>query len=236
MARPNPSERRARFKPTLMSALIGDHHAASLSVLFQTGETAYGRPIVDGRILTIRDGLGFITLPAQRRHCDRDVSRESAIQRGSGWYPIGSAMSFRKPRWRIILQARHTSPMRSRRWASRTSSSSWRPADSSGRSRVRIAGGFADTEMTRSDSWSVRLCIFPARTGGTGSTGRFKHRKSWSRAISSAPPLVLHYTRPMPGGSWSSSFAGPGAQYSTGHNLEFVPGGKRYCRSVARIS
>ena len=57
------------------------------------------------------------------------------------------------------------------------------------------------------DSWSARVSIFPAKNwAGQVSAGRLTHPESQENGDVVRATASLSYSRPMPGGSWSSSF------------------------------
>ena len=147
-----------------------------------------------------------LRVPARRRHhAGRCISRRWATRR----WARSRIRTARRP-WncpkrpsRITGRIPRTSPTTWSRWGSRTRRSSWKPAASMAPSRARIAGSCRPARSIR----GPRACGFSRRR-----TGRRRFRsagslipKRWSRATRCARPRRSQYTKPMPGGSWSSS-------------------------------
>jgi len=71
------------------------------------------------------------------------------------------------------------------------------------------------------DSWSTRLWFFPAKNWAAQvSMGRLTHPEALDPGDQMRSTASLEYTKPMPGGGWSSSFIwGRNHQTATGRNL-----------------
>jgi hypothetical protein len=58
------------------------------------------------------------------------------------------------------------------------------------------------------NSWSARLCFFPSKNrAGQVSFGRIAHPETLESGDQTRVTASLEYTRPLPGGSWSSTLA-----------------------------
>ena len=208
-------------------------------LLFQTGETAYGRaPRRRPASAQLHHGPGLSLRPPARRSTTLDLYFAPVGDPALGpvAYPHrASAMEFPE------------APL-SHHWQDsthiaddvvtvgiRTGNSSWRPAASTAPSRARIAGS-----SSRAGSIpGPRALVFSREQLGRAGLRRPAHasRSAGARATRSAPPRRSHIHTPVPGGSWSSSLIW-GRIHSTANAAqpELVPGRIRPARDPPQFS
>jgi hypothetical protein len=194
--------------------------------LFQTGETAYGRPIVDGQHPhNLIMGLGF--------HYVRPVGDDTMLQ--FYFAPVGDpalgpvafphrASAFELPQ----------APL-SHHWQDATHIADDVVTVALKHRWMRIeASGFYGTEPSENrwivtqgpiNSWSTRLSVLPARDWmAQVSVGRLAHPERQEPGDVVRSTGSLHYSRPMADGeAWSSSLVwGRNHDTFTHHNLNSV--------------
>jgi hypothetical protein len=176
--------------------------------LFQTGETAFGQPIVDGQHPhTFIMGLGF--------HYARPLGENSIIHVYFG--PVGDpalgpvafphrASAFELPQATL-----------SHHWQDSTHIADdvvtvdwkhkWMQIEASGFSGTEPGENRWTISQGRIDSWSTRFSVFPAKNWMVQvSVGRIAHPERQAPGDVVRSTASLHYTRPMlDGEAWSSS-------------------------------
>lgn len=204
---------------SLEPATIGDRR---YPLLFQTGETAWGKPIVDGQHPhNLIMGLGL--------EYARSVSENTTLQLyfapvgdpalGPAAYPHrASAMELPQATLSHHLQdSTHisddviTAGIAYRQF--KIEASGFRGAEP-GENRWIIQQGAID-------SWSARLWYFPTKHWAAQvSAGRLTKPEALESGDQIRTTASVEYSTPMPGGSWSSSLIwGRVHNTGTGHNL-----------------
>jgi hypothetical protein len=176
-------------------------------LLFQTGETAYGKPIVDGQHPhNFIMGLGF--------HYVRELSANSRIE--AYFAPVGD------PALGPVAYPHRASAMElpqatiSHHWQDSTHISDDVVTVGFAYQKVKLeASGFHGGEPGENrwivqqgalDSWSTRLWFFPSKNWAAQfSVGRLTHPEALEAGDQVRTTASLEYTKPMPGGSWSTS-------------------------------
>jgi len=176
-------------------------------LLFQTGETAYGAPLVDSQhphnfIMAL--GFHYAHQLAEATTLDLYFAPVGDPALGPTAYPHrASAME--------LPQA----PI-SHHWQDSTHIADEVATVGIQHKKVKLeASGFHGAEpgenrwtiqTGRLDSWSTRLWLFPAKNWAAQvSVGRITHPEALEPGDQVRVTSSLEYTRPMPGGSWSSS-------------------------------
>ncbi len=191
-------------------------------LLFQTGETAYGKPIVDGQHPhNFIMGLGF--------HYVRELGADTRVEIYVA--PVGDpALGPVAYPHRASAAELPEAPI-SHHWQDSTHISDDVVTVGLGYKKVRLeASGFHGAEPGENrwivqqgaiDSWSSRLWFFPAKNWAAQvSAGRLTHPEFLDPGDQIRATASLEYTRPMPGGSWSSSLIwGRNHNTATGRNL-----------------
>ncbi len=192
------------------------------SELFQTGETAYGKPIVDGQHPhNLIMGLGF--------HYVYELAEDTLVDIYAA--PVGD------PALGPVAYPHRASAMElpeaplSHHWQDSTHISDDVVTLGIARGKIKVeASGFHGAEPGENrwiiqqgaiDSWSARLWYFPAKNWAAQiSGGRITHPEVLEAGDQIRLTGSLHYTRPMQGSAWSSSFVW-GRNHDTGtlHNL-----------------
>ncbi|HEX5430566.1 MAG TPA: hypothetical protein VFW83_01265, partial [Bryobacteraceae bacterium] len=180
----------------------------SYPLLFQTGETAYGRPLVDAQhphdfIMA----LGF--------HYVRELSEDTIFE--AYFAPVGD------PALGPVAFPHRASAMEipqapiSHHWQDATHIANEVVTAGVKYRQFKIeASGFYGSEPNENrwnidsgpiNSWAARLWYFPSKNWAAQvSTGRIAHPEELEPGDVARTTASLAYTRPMPGGSWSSSF------------------------------
>jgi len=176
-------------------------------LLFQTGETAYGMPIVDGQHphnLIMALGFHYVRQLAQDTTLDLYFAPVGDPALGPVAYPHrASAME--------LPQA----PI-SHHWQDSTHVADDVVTAGIQYKKVKLeASGFYGAEPGENrwtiaagpiNSWSSRLWFFPSRNWAAQvSFGRLAHPEALEPGDQTRLTASLEYARPMPGGSWSSS-------------------------------
>jgi len=191
-------------------------------LLFQTGETAYGKPIVDGQHPhNLIMGLGF----QYARSLTENVILDFYFA------PVGD------PALGPVAYPHRASAMElpqapiSHHWQDSTHISDDVATVGVAYKKVRLeASGFHGAEPNENrwniqagalDSWSARLWFFPAKNWAAQvSTGRLTHPEALEPGDEVRSTASLQYSKPLPGGSWSSSLIwGRNHHTFTGRNL-----------------
>ncbi len=191
-------------------------------LLFQTGETAYGKALVDGQHPhNFIMGLGF--------HYAHQLREDTSIE--LYFAPVGD------PALGPVAYPHRASAMELPQAAlahhlQDSTHISYEVATVGiAHKQFKLeASGFHGQEPGENrwkfdrgamDSWSARLWYFPTKNWAAQvSTGRLKHPEELESGDQERTTASLHYSRPMPGGSWSSSFTwGRTHNTATGHNL-----------------
>jgi hypothetical protein len=177
-------------------------------LLFQTGETAYGAPLVDAQHPhNFIMGLGF--------HYVYQAGENTVLE--AYFAPVGD------PALGPVAYPHRASAMELPQAAiSHHLQDSTHIADEVATVGVKYkkvkveASGFHGTEPGENrwiieagpiDSWSARVWLFPAKDWAVQvSAGRIAHPEQLEAGDQVRTTGSLHYSRPMPGGSWSSSF------------------------------
>lgn len=177
-------------------------------LLFQTGETAYGKSLVDAQHPhNFIMGLGF--------HYTRELAENTLLDLYAA--PVGD------PALGPVAYPHRASAMElpeaplSHHWQDSTHIADDVITVGLSRGKVKIeASGFHGAEPRENrwiveagaiDSWSARLWFFPAKNWATQfSAGRLTHPEALEPGDQVRLTASLHYTRPMYGASWSSSF------------------------------
>jgi hypothetical protein len=191
-------------------------------LLLQTGETAYGQPIADGQHPhNLIMGLGF--------HYTYAIAEKTFVDLYAA--PVGD------PALGPIAYPHRASAMElpqaplSHHWQDSTHISDDVVTLGISRGKVKLeASGFHGAEPGENrwivqagaiDSWSARLWYFPAKNWAAQvSGGRIAHPEALEPGDQIRLTGSLHYTRPMEGSAWSSSFIW-GRNHDTGslHNV-----------------
>lgn len=191
-------------------------------LLFQTGETAYGKAIVDGQHphnLIMALGFQYAQSLTENVILDFYFAPVGDPALGPVAYPHrASAME--------LPQA----PI-SHHWQDSTHISDDVATVGVAYKKVRLeASGFHGAEPNENrwniqagalDSWSARLWFFPAKNWAVQvSTGRLTHPEALEPGDEVRSTASLQYSKPLPGGSWSSSLIwGRNHHTFTGRNL-----------------
>jgi hypothetical protein len=191
-------------------------------LLFQTGETAYGQPIVDGQHPhNLIMGVGF--------HYTYELAEDTLVDLYAA--PVGD------PALGPVAYPHRASAMElpeaalSHHWQDSTHISDDVVTLGISRGKLKAeASGFHGAEPGENrwivqqgtiDSWSARLWYFPAKNWAAQiSGGRIAHPEALGPGDRVRLTASLQYTRPMQGSAWSSSFVW-GRNHDTGtfHNL-----------------
>lgn len=191
-------------------------------LLFQTGETAYGHPIVDGQHPhNFIMGLGF--------HYVRQLSTNTTLELYAA--PVGDpALGPVAYPHRASAEELPQAPI-SHHWQDSTHISDDVVTAGLAYKKVKLeASGFHGAEPGENrwiiqqgaiDSWSSRLWFFPAKNWAAQfSMGRLTHPEVLEPGDQVRTTASLEYTKPMPGGSWASSLIwGRNHDTASGHNL-----------------
>jgi len=176
-------------------------------LLFQTGETAYGRPLVDAQHPhNLIMALGFHYAYQLGEHTTLDAYAAPVGDPALG--PVAfphraSAMEFPQ------------API-SHHWQDSTHIADDVVTMGISHQKIKVeASGFHGAEPWENrwtiqagpiDSWSARLWFFPAADWAMQvSTGRIAHPEALEPGDQERTTASVHYTRPLPGGGWSSS-------------------------------
>ena len=177
-------------------------------LLFQTGETAYGKPIVDGQHPhNFIMGLGF--------HYTYELAEDTFVS--AYFAPVGD------PALGPVAFTHRDSAMElpqatiSHHWQDSTHISDEVLTVGVERKKLRLeASGFYGSEPGENrwiiqagpiNSWAARLWFFPTKYWAAQvSMGRITHPEALEPGDQVRVTSSLEYTRPMPGGSWSSTF------------------------------
>ena len=190
-------------------------------LLFQTGETAYGNPIVDGQHPhNFIMGLGF--------HYLRELSSNARLE--LYFAPVGDPglgpLAFPH---RASAAELPQAPI-SHHWQDSTHISDDVVTVGLAYKIVKLeASGFHGAEPGENrwivqwgaiDSWATRLWFFPARNWAAQvSVGRLAHPEALQPGGQVRSTASIEYTRPTPGGSWASSLIwGRNHDTATGRN------------------
>jgi hypothetical protein len=190
-------------------------------LLFQTGETAYGQPIVDGQHPhNFIMGLGF--------HYIRELGGSTRIEVYIA--PVGDpALGPVAYPHRASAEELPEAPL-SHHWQDSTHISDDVVTLGLAYKKMKIeASGFHGAEPGENrwivqqgaiDSWSSRLWFFPAKNWAAQvSVGRLTHPEALEPGDQVRSTASIEYTKPLPGGSWASSLIwGRNHQTATGRN------------------
>ena len=191
-------------------------------LLFQTGETAYGKPIVDGQHPhNFIMGLGF--------HYLRELGGDTRFE--VYFAPVGDpALGPVAYPHRASAAELPQAPI-SHHWQDSSHISDDVVTVGIAYKKVKLeASGFHGAEPGENrwivqqgaiDSWSTRLWFFPAKTWAAQvSVGRLAHPEALEPGDQVRSTASIEYTKPLPGGSWSSSLIwGRNHSTATGRNL-----------------
>lgn len=191
-------------------------------LLFQTGETAYGKPIVDGQHPhNFIMGLGF--------HYAYQLSEDTTVS--LYFAPVGD------PALGPVAYPHRASSMElpeapiSHHWQDSTHISDEVVTVGIEHKKLRLeASGFYGTEPGENrwiiqtgpiNSWATRLWFFPTKNWTAQvSVGRIAHPEALEPGDQVRATASLQYIKPMPGGSWASTFVwGRNHDTATLHNL-----------------
>lgn len=177
-------------------------------LLFQTGETAYGKPIVDGQHPhNFIMGLGF--------HYTYELAEDTFVS--AYFAPVGDPalgpVAFPHRASAVELPQ---API-SHHWQDSTHISDEVLTVGIEHRKLRLeASGFHGSEPGENrwilqagpiDSWSARLWFFPTKYWAAQvSAGRIAHPEALEPGDQMRTTASLEYGKPMPGGSWASSF------------------------------
>ena len=176
-------------------------------LLFQTGETAYGVPLVDAQHPhNFIMGLGF-----HYTHQFADHTFVDAYFAPVGDPALGPVAFPHRASAIELPQA----PL-SHHWQDSTHIANDVVTLGISHQRFRLeASGFHGSEPGENrwtidsgpiDSWAARLWFFPSRNWAAQvSAGRIAHPEALEPGDQVRATASLHYSKPMPGGSWSSS-------------------------------
>ena len=177
-------------------------------LLFQTGETAYGKPIVDGQhphnfIMS----LGF--------HYTYQLAEETFVS--AYFAPVGDpALGPLAYPHRASAAELPEAPI-SHHWQDSTHISDDVLTVGISHRKLRLeASGFYGSEPGENrwivqsgpiNSWATRLWIFPTKNWAAQvSVGRIAHPEALEPGDQLRATASLEYSKPLPGGSWSSTF------------------------------
>jgi len=191
-------------------------------LLFQTGETAYAKPIVDGQHPhNFIMGLGF--------HYLRELGGDTRLE--VYFAPVGDpALGPVAYPHRASAAELPQAPI-SHHWQDSTHVADDVVTVGVAYKKVKLeASGFHGAEPGENrwivqqgaiDSWSTRLWFFPTRNWAAQvSVGRLTHPEALERGDQVRSTALIEYTKPLPGGSWSSSLIwGRNHSTATGRNL-----------------
>jgi hypothetical protein len=204
---------------SLEGATIADRR---YPLLFQTGETAYGQPIVDGQHPhNLIMGLGF--------HYVRELGADTRLE--VYFAPVGDpALGPVAYPHRASAAELPEAPI-SHHWQDSTHISDDVVTVGLAYRKLKLeASGFHGAEPGENrwivqqgaiDSWSTRLWFFPAKNWAAQvSVGRLTHPEALDPGDQVRSTASIEYTKPMPGGSWASSLIwGRNHDTASGHNL-----------------
>ncbi len=191
-------------------------------LLFQTGETAFGKPIVDGQHPhNLIMGLGF--------HYVRELSGSTRLEFYAA--PVGDpALGPVAYPHRASAEELPQAPI-SHHWQDSTHISDDVVTVGLAYRKLKLeASGFHGAEPGENrwivqqgaiDSWSSRLWLFPAKNWSAQvSVGRLTHPEALEPGDQVRSTASLEYTKPLPGGSWASSLIwGRNHETATGRNV-----------------
>ena len=191
-------------------------------LLFQTGETAFGKPIVDGQHPhNLIMGLGF--------HYVRELGGSTKLEVYAA--PVGDpALGPVAYPHRASAEELPEAPL-SHHWQDSTHISDDVVTLGLAYKKMKLeASGFHGAEPGENrwiiqqgaiDSWASRLWFFPAKNWAAQvSVGRLTHPEALEPGDQVRSTASLEYTKPMPGGSWASSLIwGRNHEIATGRNV-----------------
>jgi hypothetical protein len=191
-------------------------------LLFQTGETAFGKPIVDGQHPhNLIMGLGF--------HYVRELSGSTKLEFYAA--PVGDpALGPVAYPHRASAEELPQAPI-SHHWQDSTHISDDVVTVGLAYRKLKLeASGFHGAEPGENrwivqqgaiDSWSSRLWFFPAKNWAAQvSAGRLTHPEALEPGDQVRSTASVEYTKPLPGGSWASSLIwGRNHETATGRNV-----------------
>jgi hypothetical protein len=191
-------------------------------LLFQTGETAYGQPIVDGQHPhNFIMGIGF--------HYVRELGSDTRLE--LYFAPVGDpALGPVAYPHRASAAELPEAPI-SHHWQDSTHIADDVVTVGLAYKKVKLeASGFYGSEPGENrwiiqqgpiNSWSTRLWFFPGKNWAAQvSLGRLAHPEQLEPGDQVRTTASLEYTKPLPGGSWSSSLIwGRNHDTATGRNL-----------------
>jgi hypothetical protein len=191
-------------------------------LLFQTGETAFGKEIVDGQHPhNLIMGLGL--------HYVRELGGHTRLEFYAA--PVGDpALGPVAYPHRASAEELPEAPI-SHHWQDSTHISDDVVTVGLAYRRVKLeASGFHGAEPGENrwiiqqgaiDSWSTRLWFFPSKNWAAQvSMGRLAHPEVLEPGDQVRGTASLEYTKPLPGGSWASSLIwGRNHETATGRNL-----------------
>jgi hypothetical protein len=177
------------------------------SLLFQTGETAYGRPLVDAQhphnfIMSL--GFHYVHQLAEDTTLDLYFAPVGDLALGPVAYPHrASAMELPQApishHWQDSTHIADDVVTVGLRYKSVKLEASGFYGSEPGENRWIIRSGPIN-------SWSTRLWFFPSKNWAAQvSFGRIAHPEALEPGDQTRVTASLEYTRPMPGGSWSST-------------------------------
>jgi hypothetical protein len=185
-------------------------------LLFQTGETAFGKPILDGQhphnfVMSL--GFQYVRTLSENATLELYVAPVGDPALGPVAYPHRASAS-------ELPQA-----TLSHHWQDSTHIADEVVTAGIAYKKIKLeASGFYGSEPNENrwtietgpiDSWAARLWWFPTRNWAAQvSLGRLTHPEALEPGDQVRTTGSLEYTKPMPGGSWSSSFIW-GRKYST---------------------
>jgi hypothetical protein len=185
-------------------------------LLFQTGETAFGKPIVDGQHphnLVMSLGFQYARALGENATLELYVAPVGDPALGPVAYPHRASAS-------ELPQA-----TLSHHWQDSTHIADEVVTAGIAYKKIKLeASGFYGSEPNENrwtietgpiDSWAARLWWFPTRNWAAQvSLGRLTHPEALEPGDQVRATGSIEYTKAMPGGSWSSSFIW-GRKYST---------------------
>jgi hypothetical protein len=191
-------------------------------LLFQTGETAFGQPIVDGQHPhNFIMGLGF--------HYVRELGDKTRLEVYAA--PVGDpALGPVAYPHRASAEELPQAPI-SHHWQDSTHISDDVVTVGLAYKKLKLeASGFHGAEPGENrwiiqqgaiDSWSSRLWFFPAKNWAAQvSLGRLTHPEALEPGDQVRSTASVEYTKPLPGGSWATSVIwGRNHETATGRNL-----------------
>src|ERR1700733_4475134 len=191
-------------------------------LLFQTGETAFGQPIVDGQHPhNFIMGLGF--------HYVRELGAGTRLELYAA--PVGDpALGPVAYPHRASAEELPQAPI-SHHWQDSTHISDDVVTVGLAYKKYKLeASGFHGAEPGENrwivqqgaiDSWSSRLWFFPTKNWAAQvSVGRLTHPEAVEPGDQVRSTASVEYTQPMPGGSWSTSVIwGRNHETATGRNV-----------------